>query len=125
MKTRTFVPKPRKSRELEPITNTVSIYGETWMTYGACAGVSTNIFFPETDELPSEDARILCARCPVREECLQWALAHNEDGYWGGTTKTQREAIMSGRHRVKCPYCAGRDVITLRETICLACGLSW
>lgn len=95
------------------------------MLRAACDGVTTNIFFPELDELPSEDARKLCARCHVKEECLQHALDHDEVGYWGGTTKTQRDAIMSGRHRVKCPNCGGREVVELHQIICLACGLSW
>lgn len=116
------VPKQRKP---EPISNVVPIRAEDWMTLADCQGVATDIFFPELDELPSDDARKLCARCPVKEECLQWAINHDEDGYWGGTTKTQREAIMSGRHRVKCPGCGGRDLILIGQTVCLACGLSW
>lgn len=117
---------PRQRRPVDPPISSIPIGHLQWMRYAACDGISTDIFFPDLDELPSADAQLLCSRCPVRELCLQWALEHDEDGYWGGTTKTQREAIMSGRHRVKCPNCAGRDVVELgRDTVCLGCGLSW
>lgn len=32
----------------------------------------------------------LCRRCPGRQACLLWALAGNEQGYWAGTTSTDR-----------------------------------
>jgi hypothetical protein len=36
-------------------------------------------------------AKRLCARCPVREECLAYALARPSlDGVWGGTSKRAR-----------------------------------
>lgn len=35
----------------------------------------------------------LCRRCPGRQQCLLWALAGDEHGYWAGTTSTDR-AVM-------------------------------
>lgn len=98
-----------------------------WMRLGACKGVSTGIFFlGDDDQIPGEAVRAMCEGCPVREQCLQWALSHDEYGYWGGTTRTQREAILSGRDRVKCPLCESRDIVSMpREHICISCGLSW
>jgi Zn finger protein HypA/HybF involved in hydrogenase expression len=95
------------------------------MTFAACDGVATDIFFPDLDEVPAADASFLCQRCPVRPDCLQHAITNDEEGYWGGTTKAQREAIMSGRSRVKCPSCGSRDIVELGQTICIGCGLSW
>lgn len=105
---------------------TISIRDSAWMRLGSCNGVETDLFFTELDEVPSSSAVALCAFCPVKPECLQHALDNDEDGYWGGTTKAQRLAITSGRHRVKCPGCSSRDVIDLgNSTVCIGCGLSW
>ncbi len=35
----------------------------------------------------------LCRRCPARSDCLVWALAGSEMGYWAGTTTNQRERL--------------------------------
>ncbi|MGV1010109.1 MAG: WhiB family transcriptional regulator [Dermatophilaceae bacterium] len=32
----------------------------------------------------------LCRGCPGRQQCLQWALAGQEQGYWAGTTTDDR-----------------------------------
>ncbi len=35
----------------------------------------------------------LCRTCPGRQECLLWAMAGGEHGYWGGTTSKDREQL--------------------------------
>lgn len=93
---------------------------------GLCRGVSTNLFFPDEFELPSPRALRLCARCPIREACLQWAIEHDEIGIWGGTTDGDRQKMTRQRHRVKCPGCLSHDVVEdVHCEICLACGVSW
>ncbi len=43
-------------------------------------------------------ARAVCARCPVQEECLEYALKHNiEFGVWGGMSRKEREQIARKR----------------------------
>ena len=37
-----------------------------------------------------DDAKRVCLRCPVRDECLQWAREHREPGIWGGLTEEER-----------------------------------
>lgn len=52
-------------------------------------------------------ARAHCSVCPVRVDCLQWAIEHDERfGIWAGTTGRQRAAIRRDLR-------AG--VVTLRE----------
>ena len=46
----------------------------SWRQAAACRGLATDIFFPLTDEEAGE-ANAICATCPVREECLEFALA--------------------------------------------------
>ncbi len=35
-------------------------------------------------------AAALCLNCPVLNECLEWALAHDPRGVWGGLTEAER-----------------------------------
>ncbi|MXM66765.1 WhiB family transcriptional regulator [Streptomyces sp. HUCO-GS316] len=38
-----------------------------------------------------EEAKRLCATCPVKDACLTHAIANNEqDGVWGGLTPDER-----------------------------------
>jgi WhiB family redox-sensing transcriptional regulator len=38
-------------------------------------------------------AKAVCARCPVREPCLDWALETNQgSGVWGGMSEDERRA---------------------------------
>jgi WhiB family transcriptional regulator, redox-sensing transcriptional regulator len=63
----------------------------------ACAEVDTELFF--TDHATSNElAKAICAACPVREACLDRALANNEQyGVFGGLTAKERRAL--GRKR--------------------------
>ena len=41
-----------------------------------------------------EEAKKICARCVVREQCLAWALEAGQDhGVWGGLSEDERRAI--------------------------------
>lgn len=40
-----------------------------------------------------KEAVEVCAGCPVREPCLQWALHHEGEGYQGGTSPAQRKRM--------------------------------
>ncbi len=49
-----------------------------------------------SDEPNTQDAVEICERCPVRDDCLQWALEMPEPvGIWGGTTPKQRRRLAS------------------------------
>lgn len=71
----------------------------SWRERGACAGVNPALFFPDVGEA-AHRAKAVCAGCPVREECLQYALEHREDeGVWGGLTRLERRALPRPRKR--------------------------
>jgi hypothetical protein len=41
-------------------------------------------------------AKDICGRCPVREQCLDFALGTREsEGIWGGTTGNERRSLMN------------------------------
>lgn len=77
-----------------------------WQTRGACRGMNPELWFPEGEgrEWVGEIAvaQEICDSCPVRVECLNYALTEpSMDGIWGGTTIRDRERIR--RHRRRTP----------------------
>jgi len=69
----------------------------TWRDDAACKGLDTDIFFPATDT-EAGAAKLVCAGCPVRSECLEWALlSRQEDGVWGGLTDNERRRLRRRR----------------------------
>ena len=72
---------------------------QQWRSRAACQGLDPEIFYPLDDE-ESEEAKAVCAECPVREACLEHALGHREkDGVWGGATERERRRIIRQRRR--------------------------
>jgi WhiB family redox-sensing transcriptional regulator len=65
----------------------------------ACKGVDPDVFFPPPGDTAGEDrAKAICARCPARPGCLDFALATQaEFGVWGGLTETERRVLGSRR----------------------------
>ncbi len=43
--------------------------------------------FPNAQCAGTEPTAALCARCWDRRDCLAWALAHEDTGYWAGQTQ--------------------------------------
>ena len=58
------------------------------------AMINPNLFFPESKEQEAKClpiARSICAGCPERKECLDYALKEQiPHGIWAGTTPAQR-----------------------------------
>ena len=68
-----------------------------WRQQAACRDADTELFFPESDTAAGP-ALAICAECPVREACLDFALATNQaDGIWGGATETERRRLRRRR----------------------------
>jgi WhiB family redox-sensing transcriptional regulator len=62
-----------------------------------CKGMGLDVFFPQDSE-GVERAQAICATCPVRKVCLEYALALPEDyGIWGGVSERQRKLIRQRR----------------------------
>jgi hypothetical protein len=77
----------------------------------ACRSVDSEIFFPTAVAGPEFEAQVslaktVCVGCPVREQCLTWALTHQPDGIAGGMTEHERRhelARRRGRRRGRLP----------------------
>jgi WhiB family redox-sensing transcriptional regulator len=69
----------------------------------ACAGTDPDCFFPESGgQWDLVIARRICAGCPIKVECLNWALKNREAyGIWGGTTYKQRLRMWVEQDRQK------------------------
>lgn len=95
---RVFADGVRSWRDLYP----------SWTALAACAGTDPEAFFPEKGGSTREAKRV-CAGCPVRVECLEYALATGQRfGVWGGMS--ERELRRERRRRLKdqpkwCPDC--------------------
>jgi WhiB family redox-sensing transcriptional regulator len=69
-------------------------HNPTTLDKAACAGIDTEMFYPDRYVFSREQGRFydeLCAQCPVVEACLEWALCHEPQGIWGGTTPAERK----------------------------------
>ncbi|MCG7525743.1 WhiB family transcriptional regulator [Streptomyces sp. OfavH-34-F] len=80
---------------------------ENWRMHAACREADPDLFFPIGSTGPAlvqvEEAKAVCRRCPVQEECLRWALDNNQDtGVWGGLGENERRALRRrGRRRAR------------------------
>jgi WhiB family redox-sensing transcriptional regulator len=42
----------------------------------------------------TQQAKAVCQRCPVRVQCLAWAMkTHQDAGVWGGLSEDERRAL--------------------------------
>ena len=70
-----------------------------WMQKAACRGQGFDAWF-SADEVGEEAdaARRVCAGCPVRLECLDYALGWSiRHGLWGGLSPKERAALKRRR----------------------------
>jgi WhiB family redox-sensing transcriptional regulator len=76
-----------------------------WQQRAACRGEDSSWFFaPNYFEKRQEKlarevkAKAVCASCPVRPECLEYALRIREThGVWGGLNEMERRALLRRR----------------------------
>jgi WhiB family redox-sensing transcriptional regulator len=96
------------------------------------------------------DAKNLCFGCPVRKQCLQWALEHRQIwGIWGGRDEVEIRRALSVSYKGEetrrrrfpnCPYCSARPSKLVTSSVevpgggrwtvakivtCTSCNFSW
>jgi WhiB family redox-sensing transcriptional regulator len=72
-----------------------------WMIDAACRGLAPNLFFPERGQ-PTETAKGVCAECPVREDCLDYAIRTCQTyGVWGGCSERERRGLRREARTVR------------------------
>jgi WhiB family transcriptional regulator, redox-sensing transcriptional regulator len=77
---------------------------DDWRHRAACRDEDPELFFPISEVGPgarqAAQAKAVCARCPVREQCLRYALDNGlDDGIFGGTTERERRALTRRTRR--------------------------
>jgi WhiB family transcriptional regulator, redox-sensing transcriptional regulator len=75
-----------------------------WLHRARCKDEDPELFFPIGTSGPAavqiEAAKSICMLCPVRSECLEWAMATGQEaGVWGGLSEDERRALRRARRR--------------------------
>ena len=124
-----------------------------WQSDATCAKPSNRYaldWFFSKDFKEKYAAKNMCFTCPVRSECLQWALEHRQIwGIWGGRDEVDIRRTLSvsyngeearRRRFPNCPYCTARPSklsvsveqlpnggrwTTAKVVECTECGFSW
>jgi len=80
----------------------------TWRRNAICRDTDPDLFFPVGTTgyalVQIDRAKQVCGECPVKVDCLDYALETNQDsGIWGGTSEEERRNLrrrLAGRERV-------------------------
>jgi WhiB family redox-sensing transcriptional regulator len=77
-----------------------------WRHEAACREVDPELFFPIGNSGPAllqiEEAKQVCRRCSVMDECLRWAIDSGQDaGVWGGLSEDERRALKRRTIRLR------------------------
>jgi WhiB family transcriptional regulator, redox-sensing transcriptional regulator len=75
----------------------------SWQPVALCRGNHSHLFFPPSTSERKEErerrevrAKAVCAVCPVKSQCLDYAMAIREPyGIWGGLTEAERRQILA------------------------------
>jgi len=79
-------------------------YAADWRAAGACRTADPELFFPVAVGAAASPqvtrALRICDSCPVKQDCLDFAMRTREAaGIWGGTTPEERIRALRARHR--------------------------
>lgn len=59
-----------------------------------CAGTETEEWFSDTTVYENKPIlKKICNSCLAKDECLDYALHHNVQGFWGGTSEFERKMM--------------------------------
>ena len=81
---------------------TLTLESDEWRRQAACRDTDPDLFFPVGTTGPAivqiENAKAVCRQCDAQAECLEYAIATNQDsGIWGGTSEEERRKLRK-RH---------------------------
>jgi WhiB family redox-sensing transcriptional regulator len=95
------------ARPGSPISLDINVDAPPWLRGGGalpCWQADPELFFPSQYNRTFEDqiaeAKAVCAGCPMRDVCLQWALERPYlEGIWAGTTPLERRRLRNPRKK--------------------------
>jgi len=94
-----------------------------WMQRGLCAqpdAYNSDLWFPENTGPQGRIAKAVCRQCPVRDQCLDYAISNGEKyGIWAGTSERKRRDMIAKLRAAKrvCVECA-TPLTNGRRTYC-------
>ena len=72
--------------------------GVSWRQAAACRSADPELFFPLSGSGKAleqiAEAKVICAGCPVRRQCLEFAARTRPHGIWGGLTELERRSAQ-------------------------------
>jgi WhiB family redox-sensing transcriptional regulator len=76
----------------------LTIASDEWRRVAACRDTDPDLFFPVGTTGPAieqiENAKAVCHQCEAQADCLEFAIATNQDsGIWGGTSEEERRQL--------------------------------
>ncbi len=76
----------------------LTIASDEWRRTAACRDTDPDLFFPVGTTGPAieqiDNAKAVCRQCDSQQDCLEFALATNQDsGIWGGTSEEERRKL--------------------------------
>lgn len=72
-------------------------HNDLWRSHAACLDADPALWYPDAGTALA--ARLICATCPVRQDCLQHALVDGETyGVWGGASERVRRYLRRLLH---------------------------
>jgi WhiB family redox-sensing transcriptional regulator len=88
----------------------------------SCLGLEIDLFFTPDDEnsnyLHLDQVKRMCAACPAKDECFDYAIEYAVFGLWAGTTKNERDAYRN-KHGIEgkglVPYSLFKDQVWYLE----------
>lgn len=86
----------------QPLAQVPSDVRWSWQEFGSCRETDPLVFFHPQNERGTarakrdRGAKLVCAGCPVRLECADYAVRAREPyGVWGGLSESEREVIFA------------------------------
>lgn len=98
-------PLSRAKRRAAAALLAESMPRQSWSDDAACITVEPDLHYPAKTcgpdaEIQVREAKTVCGGCPVRRQCLSWALdTHEQHGIWGGLTPTERHNLRRRQRR--------------------------
>lgn len=69
-----------------------------WSGDEPCRTMPADFYYPQADTGTIPQILLaMCQVCTSYYDCMEWALHHEKDGIWAGTTATQRIAMRRSR----------------------------
>lgn len=74
---------------------------DEWRDRAVCSQSDPEIWFPQKGG-STRRPKSLCISCPVQQECLDYALTHDERfGVWGGYSERERRKLLKGEEVIQ------------------------